>query len=125
MYIDYNPYMEIWKELEDYFVDDSKVFYLDYLVSMFYDDRTIETDEKELEQLFWEHGYIVYFHSVESRDFHLRFIEIVEKKGLSLYPIRILMQTWDDDYIYLQDITGPIPRKIRDYESRCHNGADD
>ena len=123
MYIDYNPYMEIRKELEDYFVDDSKVFYLDYLVSMFYDDRTIETDEKKLEQLFWEHGYIIYFHSVEFQDFHLRFIEIVEKEGLSLYPIRILMQTWDDDYIYLQDITGPIPRKIRDMMVGDKNGV--
>ena len=114
MNIDYYPHMEIREELEDYFVDDSEVFYLDYLVSMFYDDRTIETDEKELEQLFWEHGYIIYFHSAEYQDFHLRFIEIAEKEGLSLYPIRILMQTWDDDYIYLQDVTGPIPRKIKE-----------
>ena len=114
MHIDYHPHMEIREELEDYFVDDSEIFYLDYLVSMFYDDRTIETDEKELEQLFWEHGYILYFHNAEYQDFHLRFIEIAEKEGLSLYPVRILMQTWDDDYIYLQDITGPIPRKIKE-----------
>lgn len=114
MNIDYYPHNEILDEMEDYFADDSEVFYLDNLISMFYDDRTIETDEKELEQLFWEHGYILYLHSVEFLDFHLRFIEIAEKEGLSLYPIQILMQTWDEDYIYLQDITGPIPRKIRD-----------
>ena len=113
MNIDYHPHMEIREELEDYFVDDLEIFYLDYLASMFYDDRTIEADEKELEQLFWRHGYIIYFHNVEFQDFHLRFIEIAEKEGLSLYPIRILMQTWDDDSIYLQDITGPIPRKIK------------
>lgn len=101
MNIDYYPHIEILDEMEDYFADDSEVFYLDNLISMFYDDRTIETDEKELEQLFWEHGYILYLHSVEFLDFHLRFIEIAEKEGLSLYPIRILMQTWDEDYIYL------------------------
>ena len=123
MNIDYNPHMEILEELEDYFVDDSEIFYLDYLVSMFYDDRTIETDEKELELLFWEHGYIIYFHSVEFQNFHLRFIEIAEKEGLSLYPVRILMQTWDDDYIYLQDITGPIPRKIKDLMVVIKNGV--
>lgn len=114
MNIKYSPHMEIREELEDYFFDASEIFYLDYLVGMFYDNRTIETDEKELEQLFLNHGYIIYFHNAEFQDFHLRFIEIAEKEGLSLFPIRILMQTWDDDFIYLQDITGPIPRKIRD-----------
>ena len=114
MNIKYSPHMEIRKELEDYFFDASEIFYLDYLVGMFYDNRTIETDEKELEQLFLNHGYIIYFHNAEFQDFHLRFVEIAEKEGLSLFPIRILMQTWDDDFIYLQDITGPIPRKIRD-----------
>lgn len=114
MHIDYPPCMEIREELEDYFFDDSEIFYLDYLVGMFYDNRSIETDEKELEHLFLEHGYIIYFHNAEFQNFHLRFIEIAEKEGLSIFPIRILMQTWDDDFIYLQDITGPIPRKIRD-----------
>lgn len=86
MNIDYHPHMEIREELENYFVDDSEIFYLDYLVSMFYDDRTVETDEKELERMFWENGYILYFHSVEFQDLCLRFIEIAKREGLSLYP---------------------------------------
>lgn len=123
MNIKYSPHMEIREELEDYFFDNSEIFYLDYLVGMFYDNRTIETDEKELEQLFLNHGYIIYFHNAEFQDFHLRFVEIAEKEGLSLFPICILMQTWDDDFIYLQDITGPIPRKIRDLMVVDKDGA--
>lgn len=114
LYIDYHPHMEIREELEDYFFEDSDMYYLDYLAGMFYDNRTIEMDEKELEHLFLDHGYVIYFHSTEFQDFHLRFIEIAEKEGLSIFPILILMQTWDDDFIYLQDISGPIIRKIRD-----------
>lgn len=114
-HIDYSPHMEIREELEDYFTDDLNEFHrLDYMVSMFYDDRTIQTDEKELEQLFWDHGYILSFHNAEYQDYRLRFIEITEKDGLSLYPFRILMQTWDEDFIYLQDITSIVPRKIMD-----------
>lgn len=43
---------------------------------------------------------------------HVRFAEIAEINGRSLYPTRIMIQTWDEEHIYLQDITGPIPRKI-------------
>lgn len=104
---------EVQEILEDYFVEDgSKLTQMDYLVDMFYDNRTIETSEEELEQLFWEHGYLISFHNAEFQDFHMRFVQITEKDGLSLYPVRILMQTWDDNFIYLQNITGPIPRKI-------------
>lgn len=113
-HMDYSPRMEMRGELDDYFTDDSEIFQLDYLVSMFYDDRTVEIDEKELEQLFWDHGYLLSLHNAEYKDYHLRFVEITEKNGLSLYPFRILMQTWDDDSIYLQDITSIVPRKIGD-----------
>lgn len=40
-------------------------------------------------------------------------MEIKEIDGLSLYPSYILIQSWNNEYIYLQDITSPIPRKIR------------
>lgn len=114
MTIDYSPHVEDREKLEDYFTEETDIRQLDHLVSMFYDDRTIETDENELEFLFWEHGYLIDFHRVEYGNMCLRVVEITEKNGLSLYPVRILMQTWDDDFIYLQDVTSPVPRKIRD-----------
>lgn len=123
MHIDYTPRMEIRKELEDYFTDASGIRCLDNLAGMFYDDRTIETDEKELEQLFWEHGYLIDFCRGDFGDCHVRFVEITEMDGLSLYPVRILMQTWDEEHIYLQDITGPIPRKIKEVMTVERNGA--
>ncbi|MBD5530677.1 MAG: hypothetical protein HDQ98_00530 [Lachnospiraceae bacterium] len=100
------------EELGDYFVD-GDIFYWEKLVAMFYDDRTIEMKEEELEHLFWEHGYHIRIHSVAFQDYHLRFVEITEADGLSVYPVKILMQTWDDEFIYLQDITSTIPRFIR------------
>ena len=114
MHIDYTPYMEMKEELEDYFEEESNYAFLDHLVSMFYDNRTIELEEEELEELFREHGYLISFHNTEFREYHLRVVEITKKDGVSLYPFRILMQTWDDNFIYLQDITGPIPRRIVD-----------
>lgn len=115
MQMDTSPDMKLQDELEDYFIDKNEWYEpLDYLVSMFYDDRTIEMGEDELERLFWEHGYDISFHNAEYEDYHLRFVEITERKGMSLYPVRILMQTWDDEFIYLQDITGPIPRTIKE-----------
>ena len=33
------------------------------------------------------------------------------------------MQTWDEEHIYLQDITGPIPRKIREVMTVERNGV--
>lgn len=123
MHIDYTPRMEIRKELEDYFTDASGIRCLDNLAGMFYDDRTIETDEKELEQLFWEHGYLIDFCRGDFGDCHVRFVEITEMDGLSLYPVRILMQTWDEEHIYLQDITGPIPRKIKEVMTVERNGV--
>lgn len=122
MHIDYHPRMEIREELEDYFTDVSDIWYLDNLTGMFYDDRTIETDEKELEQLFWERGYLIDFCRGDFGDCHVRFVEITEKDGLSLYPVRILMQTWNEEHIYLQDITGPVPRKIKEVMTVERNG---
>lgn len=110
--ISYEPRIEMHEELGDYFVD-GDIFYWEKLVAMFYDDRTIEMKEEELEHLFWEHGYHIRFHSVAFQDYHLRFVEITEADGLSVYPVKILMQTWDDEFIYLQDITSTIPRFIR------------
>ncbi|MDL2301954.1 hypothetical protein LJC58_06330 [Lachnospiraceae bacterium OttesenSCG-928-D06] len=112
-------YMEFWdvnlqEEMEDYFFVDQNTFdKMDRLVDMFFDYRTIEMDEEELKALFYDHGYEIYFHNAEIHNLHVRFVEIGEIGGLSLYPTRILMQTWDAEHIYLQDITGPLPRKIR------------
>lgn len=114
MHIDYSPVMEIREELTDYFPSSPAYGGLKYLAGMFYDNRTIEMDEKELEQLYWERGYYICFHRAEYGEYHLRLIEITEVDGLSLYPSVILMQTWDDQSIYLQGITAPIPRKVRD-----------
>lgn len=113
MHIDYGPVMEIREELTDYFPSDRAYGGLEYLAGMFYDNRTIEMDEKELEQLFREQGYSICFHEAEYGDYHLRVVEITETDWLSIYPSVILMQTWDDQSIYLQVITGPIPRKVR------------
>lgn len=114
MGIDYYPKVSMEKELEDYFKEGTESRPLDYLVSMFYDNRTIEIDESELWELFVSHGYDICFHHAEFSEYELRIVEIMDRDGLSLYPVRILMQTWDNDFIYLQDITGPIPRKIRE-----------
>lgn len=113
MHIDYSPVMEIREELTDYFPSDRAYGRLKYLAGMFYDNRTIEMDEKELEQLFREQGYYICFHEAEYGDYHLRVVEITETDWLSIYPSVILMQTWDDQSIYLQVITAPIPRKVR------------
>lgn len=81
MYIDYAPHMEMKEELEDYFEEDSNYDSLDRLVSMFYDNRTIELEEEELEELFWVHGYSISFHNTEFREYHLRVVGITKKMG--------------------------------------------
>ncbi len=73
--------------------------------------------------LYWEHGYLIDFCRGDFENCHVRFVEITEKDGLSLYPVRILMQTWDEEHIYLQDITGPIPRKIKEVMTVERNGV--
>lgn len=84
-------------------------------VEMFFDDRTIEMPEEELKTLFYQHGYALTFQSDRTKDLHIRFVEITEMDGLSLYPARIMLQTWDEDHIYLQNITSPIPRKVMSF----------
>ncbi len=125
MHIDYSVPVKLQEELEDYFPAEEVEHYydLDELVSMFYDNRTIEMGEAELVDLFREHGLGLCFHDVEYQSYCLRFVEITLLDGLSLYPVRILMQTWDDNYIYLQDITGPIPRKIREVMTVDRDGV--
>ena len=109
-----HPDVNLQKELKDYFVREKNLFIkADMLVDMFFDNRTIEMGEEALKDLFYLHGYEIYFHSAKIKNLHVRFVEIREINGLSIYPTRILIQTWDEEYIYLQDITGPTPRKIR------------
>ena len=108
------PNINLKEEIEDYFTMDQKGnVKIDYLVDLFFDSRTIEMDENILKNICYSYGYKVNFKSTSINDLHVRFVEINEIDGLSLYPSRILIQTWDNEHIYLQDITGPIPRKIR------------
>ena len=106
------PDINIKNELEEYFLYGDDYEKWDNLVEMFFDYRTIEMPEEELKYLFYQHGYTLCVQSAEVKNLHVRFVEITESGGLSLYPTRIMIQTWDEDYIYLKDITSPIPIKI-------------
>jgi len=108
------PDINLKKEIEDYFTMDQKGnVEIDSLVDLFFDSRTIEMDENVLKNICYSYGYEVDFKSTSINDLHMRFVEINEIDGLSLYPSRIFIQTWDNEHIYLQNITGPIPRKIK------------
>ncbi len=103
------------QDLEDYFEVGNYAEGTEILADMFLDKRTCEMGEKELKDLFYRHGYVLYLHHKIADGLHIRLIEVQEIDGLSLYPIRIVIQTWDEEKIYLEDITAPIPRKIRDF----------
>lgn len=109
------PDINIRDTIEDYFQFEDDTEKWDNLVEMFFDYRTIEMPEEELKALFYQHGYTLWLQSAETENLHVRFVEIAETEGLSLYPARIMIQTWDENHIYLQDITGPIPRKIESF----------
>lgn len=110
------PDVNLQEELEDYFIIDENAYdKTDKLVDMFFDDRTINMEEQDLKDLFYSHGYLLHLHHATIQDIQVRFVEIQEIGGLSFYPSRILIQTWDDEHVYMQDITGPIPRKIRSF----------
>lgn len=102
-------------ELEEYFLYRHNAEKWENLVEMFLDERTVEMTEEALKDLFYEHGYVLDLQSAEIEDMHVRFVEITEMGGLSPYPSRIMIQTWDEDSIYLQDITSPLPRKIQSF----------
>lgn len=108
------PEIILNKEIDDYFTMNQKGNKnTDNLVDLFFDPRTIEMDQKNLIKLFYSYGYEINFHNTSIDDLNVRFVEIKEIDGLSLYPSCILIQSWDNEHIYLQDITSPIPRKIR------------
>jgi len=109
------PDISLNEEIEDYFTMDEKGdVKMDNLVDLFFDSRTIEIDENILKNMCYSYGYEINFQSTSINDLHVRFVEITEIDGLLLYyPSCILIQTWDNEHIYLQDITGPIPGKIR------------
>lgn len=109
------PKIHMRDELEEYFLYRYDAEKWDNLVEMFFDERTVEMPEDELEDLFYEQGYVLSFQSAEIADMHVRFVEITELGGLSLYPSRIMLQTWDENSICLQDITSPLPRKIQSF----------
>ena len=93
------------------------------LADMFLDRRTCDMGEEELKKLFYRHGYLLSLHHKKINDLHIRLVEVEEMDGLSLYPIRIAIQTWDENNIYMEDITAPIPRKIRDFLIIENEGA--
>ena len=103
------------ENLEDYFEVGDYAEGPEILADMFLDKRTIEMEEEDLKELFYRHGYLLYLHHKEVGGLHIRLVEVQEIEGLSLYPIRIAIQTWDEKNIYIEDITAPIPRKIRDF----------
>lgn len=103
------------ENLEDYFVVGDYAEGPEILADMFLDKRTIEMEEEELKELFYRHGYLLYLHHKEVGSLHIRLVEVQEIEGLSLYPMRIVIQTWDEEKIYIEDITAPIPGKIRDF----------
>ena len=106
--------VNLQKELEDYFLVDQNSFDVnDKLVALFYDNRTIEMSEDELKELFFKHGYELSLHHAEFANLHVRFVEFRELDSLSLYSSRIFIQTWNEEHVYVEDITGPFPRKIR------------
>lgn len=112
------PDINLQENIAEYFVaDENEIGFdqMDKIVEMFFDNRTIEMDEKSLKDLFNEYGYEVCFYSELIDALQVRFIEIRESDGLSLYPSRILIQSWDKEHIYLQDITGATPRRIRSF----------
>lgn len=82
---------------------------------MFYDERTIDMKEEELELLFFENGYELSICKGECGAYQVRFLQYREKESYFLYPEHIIMQTWDDKYIYVQEITGPMPRKVMNF----------
>lgn len=108
------PNVNLQDDIEDYFAQTEYDFEsITRITQMFYDNRTIDMNEETLKVLFYKHGYEICFHSVSIDSLKVRFIEFRELNGLSLYVSHILLQTWDDEHIYLQDITGPISRTIR------------
>ncbi len=109
------PDINLRGELEEYFQYEDDFEKWDNLEEIFFDYRTVEMPEEELKCLFCEHGYLLSLQSAEVEGLHVRFVEITEIGGLALYPTRIMLQTWDEDYIYLQNITSPIPRKIMSF----------
>ena len=84
---------------------------------MFYDDRTIEMAEEELEILFLQNGYELSSCKGKCGDYHVRFLQYRKKDSYFIYPEHIIMQTWNDSYIYVQEITGPMERKVMDFIS--------
>ena len=82
---------------------------------MFYDERTIDMKEEELEQLFFQNGYELSICKGKCGEYQVRFLQYREKDSYFLYPEHIIMQTWDDSHIYVQEITGPMPRKVMDF----------
>lgn len=109
------PDFDIRDELEEYFLYRHNAEKWENLVEMFFDERTVEIPEEALKDLFYEHGYVLGLQSAEIEDVHVRFVEISELGGLSPYPSRIMIQTWDENSICLQDITSPLPRKIQSF----------
>lgn len=107
------PEVNLQEDMEDYFNVENHIRGIQTLADMFFDNRTIEMEEEELNALFYSHGYYLYLHNAEVNELHIRIVEIQEMGGLSLYPSEILIQAWDDQNIYLEDITGPVSRKVR------------
>ncbi len=115
--VEYHIPICIQDSLEDYFTlrdSNERLWHPKDIYCMFYDNRTIEMEEEELEMLFLQNGYELSICQGECKDYQVRFLQYRQKDSHLLYPERIIMQTWDDWHIYVQEITGPMQRKVMD-----------
>lgn len=118
--VEYHIPICIQDSLQDYFSlrnPDEMPWAPKDIYCMFYDNRTIEMEEEELEILFLQNGYELSICQGECKGYQVRFLQYRQKDSHLLYPEHIIMQTWDDWYIYVQEITGPMQRKVMDFIS--------
>lgn len=116
--IEYHIPICLQDSLQDYFLigdPNEETWFPKDIYCMFYDDRTIEMTEEELEILFLQNGYELSSCRGECGGYQVKFLQYRKKDSYILYPEHIIMQTWNDQYIYVQDITGPMQRKIMDF----------
>lgn len=85
---------------------------------MFYDDRTCNMGKEELEILFLQNGYELSICEGACKGYQVRFYQYgVKDSDRLLYPRHIIMQTWDDENVYVQDITSDMQRKVMSFIS--------
>lgn len=116
--VEYHIPICLQDSLQDYFSlrdPNEDTWFPKDIYCMFYDERTIEMTEEELEILFLQNGYELSSCKGKCRDYYVRFLQYRGKDSYYIYPEHIIMQTWNDRYIYVQEITGPMERKVMDF----------